>query len=134
MAVEAVLGDVQLTSEEPLRVGSLPLEDLVERLAPLERFRLLRPEVLEVTFGALVDAGVVGVGSGGEPGWRREGAVLLGERLERRGAPGPARHRITPVPVWVPEYATRSRWASLRRAPAGGRCNGSAGSGASRNS
>ncbi len=45
--VETVLGDVQLTAEEPLRVRSLPLEDLVERLPPEERLRQFRPEPLE---------------------------------------------------------------------------------------
>src|SRR5512132_1348061 len=40
----------------------------------------------------------------------------------------------TPVFVWVPEYATRSPLLFLGRAPADGRCSGSAGSGATRSS
>ncbi len=98
VTVEAVLGEVELTAEEPLRVRRLPLEDLVERLSPEELFRLLRPEPLEVTLRALVDTGVVGVRLGGEVGGRREPAVLLGEGLERRGALGVARHRFHPRP------------------------------------
>ena len=45
VAVEAVLGDVQLAAGEPLRVGCVPLEDLLERLAPYEQlFGLALPE------------------------------------------------------------------------------------------
>jgi hypothetical protein len=47
MAVEAVLGDVQAPTDEPLRERSLPFEGLFEGLAPLkEGFCLLRPEAI----------------------------------------------------------------------------------------
>src|SRR5207302_7400252 len=70
--VEAVLRDVQLAAEEPLRVRRLPLEDLAEGLTPLQRLRLLCPEPLEVAVGPLVDLGVADVGLRRELGRRRK--------------------------------------------------------------
>jgi len=53
VAVDAVVGDVELAADVPLRVRELPLEELVEVLEPRDALPALRfPELLEV---ALVD-------------------------------------------------------------------------------
>src|SRR5207247_5041489 len=83
VAIQAVLRDVQLAADEPLRVRRLPLEHLRERLPPEQGLRLLRPETLEIALRALVDARVLHVRLRRERGRRREAAVLLGEGLER---------------------------------------------------
>ena len=56
VAVDAVVGDVELAAHEPLgerRVG--PVEDLVPLLVPVQRLRLLGPEALRVGLGLLPD-------------------------------------------------------------------------------
>src|SRR5215212_4132642 len=57
MAVEAVVGDVQLPVREPLVEGGLGVvEDLRGPLGPVEKLRgLLGPEPLRVTLSLLVD-------------------------------------------------------------------------------
>ena len=48
MTVEAVVGDVQLSAEIPLRVGKLPLQQVRERLEPGDPLApLALPEFLE---------------------------------------------------------------------------------------
>ena len=77
--VDAVVGDVQLAAEEPLRVGKLPLEQLVERFEPgdaLAAFPL--PEGLPAF---VVDARLR-VCLGGEFGGRWEPPLLEQERVD----------------------------------------------------
>src|SRR5436190_1501502 len=56
VAVDAVVGDVELAAHEPLGVGWVgPVEHLVPLLLPFERLGLLGPEALVVAVGLLVD-------------------------------------------------------------------------------
>jgi hypothetical protein len=55
LVVEAVVGDVGLTSYEPLGVRRVPLEDLIPLLEPVQITGALRPETLEILTGLLVD-------------------------------------------------------------------------------
>ena len=77
VAVEAVGGDVQLAAREPLGERRIrPVEDLVERLDPVELLGPRAPPRLGVVVRPLVDARVGGVRLRDELGRRREG--LLG--------------------------------------------------------
>ena len=55
MAIDAVVADVELAPDVPLRVRRLPFEELVPGLEPRDAFRLLGPEVLQ---RAVVDRGL----------------------------------------------------------------------------
>ena len=82
VAVDAVVGDVELAADEPLgerRVG--PVEHLVPLLGPVERLGLLGPEALGVLLGPLVDAGVGDDRVRGELARRRE-RLLVEQLLE----------------------------------------------------
>jgi hypothetical protein len=75
VAVEAVVGDVQLPADEPLGVGQLPLADGVPLGVPVEQLPgLLGPEALVVARRLVV-----------HPRARDEGALL--ERLGGRERP-----------------------------------------------
>jgi hypothetical protein len=82
MAVEAVVGDVELAVGEPLREGRVgPVEYLGERRVPVECVRLRRPERISV-------AGRLGIQLGrgdrvvGEVGSGRESAVFVEEVVD----------------------------------------------------
>ena len=62
--VDAVVADVDRAADVPLRVGGLPLVELVPGLKPADAFCLLCPELVEA---AVVDVGL-GVGLPGEIG------------------------------------------------------------------
>src|SRR6266446_3551372 len=47
MAVDAVVANVELSSEKPFRVGRLPLVELVPGLEERDPFRLVGPELVE---------------------------------------------------------------------------------------
>src|SRR4029077_17710501 len=87
--VEAVVGDVQLAAEEPLRVRELPVEQLRERLEPDDTFaRFAFPERIE----RLVVDLRLGIRLRGELGRGWEGALL-----EEKGVDvlaGLRRHRM----------------------------------------
>src|SRR5437762_834992 len=55
MPVDAVVTDVELSTDVPLRVRRLPLEELVPGLEPRDPLRLLAPEALQ---RAVVDIGL----------------------------------------------------------------------------
>ena len=60
MTVEAVLGDVELATDEPLGIRELPVEHGLPRLLPGDEIgRLTRPERLEIGGGLRVQ-GTVG--------------------------------------------------------------------------
>ncbi len=64
--IDAVVGDVELPTREPLRERQVPLEGRLERLRPVDPLACeLRPEALEVAFGLVVEPGRC-VGLGGE--------------------------------------------------------------------
>ena len=93
--VDAVVRDVELAAEVPLRVRELPLEELVEGLEPgdaLPPFRL--PELAPV---ALVDVRL-GVCLRGEVGWRAVTALFEEERLDRLVVGFFSRHGAHPNP------------------------------------
>ena len=78
--VDAVVRDVELAAEVPLRVGKLPLEELVEGLEPGDALASLGlPELAPV---ALVDVGL-GVCLRGEVRRRAVTALFEEERLDR---------------------------------------------------
>jgi hypothetical protein len=84
VAVDAVVGDVELAVGEPLgerRVG--PVEHLVGLLVPVQRLGLLGPEPLVVLVGPLEDRGVVDDRAAGELLGRLE--LLLVEQLLQLG-------------------------------------------------
>jgi hypothetical protein len=58
--VDAVVGDVELAADEPLRERRVgPVEDLVPLLEPVQRLGLLGPPALVVLVGLVVDRRVV---------------------------------------------------------------------------
>ena len=80
VAVDAVVGDVELAAEVPLRVRQLPLVELRERLEPGDALAALAlPELLEV---ALVDVRLRDR-ERGELGRRRIAPLLDEDRLDR---------------------------------------------------
>ena len=83
--VDAVVRDVELAADVPLRVRKLPLEELVEGLEPGDALAALRlPELAPV---ALVDVRLR-VRLRGEVGRRVVGALFEEERLDRLVAQG----------------------------------------------
>ncbi len=83
MAVQAVVGDVQLAAEEPLGEGKVPLEDLVERAVPAHvLFRLLCPEGLGVGLCLVVEARIGDPRLGAELGARSERASLVEQGVD----------------------------------------------------
>jgi hypothetical protein len=82
MAVEAVHRDVQLTSNEPLRVRRVPLEHLVPPARPLQFIREFRPEGKGIALGLRVDLFVLNPGSVAECGWRRKTAIFVKKVVE----------------------------------------------------
>jgi len=59
VTIDAVVGDVELATGEPLGEGQVPLQRRLERLRPADPLaRELRPERLEVAFGLLVQRGL----------------------------------------------------------------------------
>ena len=100
VAVDAVVADVQLATDEPLGERQLPFQGRLERLGPVDPLaRALRPEGLEVALGFLVQVGL-GVGLGRERRIGREGPRLgeqildLGRRGGRLDAHGTPRMRV----------------------------------------
>src|SRR6476619_3885813 len=59
VAVEAVVGEIQLSAEVPLRPRMPPLEDFVPFLEPVQVFGDASPELLRLLDGFAVDALVV---------------------------------------------------------------------------
>ena len=98
VAVDAVVGDIELAADEPLRERQVPLERLVERLDPGDPLaRELRPEGLEVALGLLVDAGV-DVRLCDELGRRRELALLGEQGLDLGSGDGSVDSVVTRIP------------------------------------
>ena len=63
MAVEAVLGDVELSVFEPFGEGKIPLKHGAEVAGPAQQFSgLARPESLVVGVGFVIQRTVVGQG------------------------------------------------------------------------
>src|SRR5580704_5934794 len=86
MAVEAVVGDVELAAQEPFRMGQIPFENFLGRLEPVQHFRLLGPKFLRIGRGLLIyllvfferlDAGFLA-----EILWRRDGLLFEYVRVE----------------------------------------------------
>ena len=75
MAVEAVVGDVELSAGKPFRVRQVPFEDFLGRLEPVEHLRLLAPEFFGVVHGLLIHLSIV---------FERLDASLLAEIVGRR--------------------------------------------------
>src|SRR6201999_1880789 len=101
VAVDAVVGDVQLAADEPLGERRVrPVEHLVPLLVPVQRLGALGPEPLVVLVRALVDRGVRDDRVLGEVLGRRERLLveellqLLLERLTFR------RHAFSSASGW----------------------------------
>src|SRR5262249_39778633 len=80
--VEAVVRDIELSADEPFRVGKLPLLRLLPRLHPSELFGLLFPEPDRVGLGVLVDRRALDARRLGEVLWRRKLPSLFQECLD----------------------------------------------------
>ena len=98
VAVEAVVGDVELGADEPLGEGQIPLEDRVPLLVPRDQLgRLLGPEALEVLVGLVVQRGVDDQSVLLERFRRRKCAVLDEVVLDRGpGHRGVVSHSVPP--------------------------------------
>src|SRR5262249_22055036 len=59
-AVEAVVRDVELAADKPLRMRLLPVKDAVPALDPVEPLRLPGPEAVGVVVGLLPESLVLG--------------------------------------------------------------------------
>jgi hypothetical protein len=80
VAIDAVVGEVQLATDEPLGERQLPLERLVERLVPTDALAgELFPEGDVVALSLFVERRL-GIGPGGESRVGRKDA-LLGEKV-----------------------------------------------------
>src|SRR5262249_51719499 len=88
----AVVGDVELPPDEPLRIGQLPLEGLPPRLEPSELAGLLLPEAEGVGLGLLVDRRRLDAGALGEGPARRGLPSFLWQRLDGVGDLDRGRH------------------------------------------
>src|SRR5687767_1111026 len=62
VAVETVVGCVQLAAYEPFGMRGLPLEHPLPRLEPLELARPFAPEGFGVGRGTIIDTGIGGIG------------------------------------------------------------------------
>jgi hypothetical protein len=83
--VDAVVRDVQLAADVPLRVRQLPVAELLEVLEPADALTPLGlPELVEVP---VVDVRL-GVGLRGEVRWRWVPPLLEQDRLDRRSGQG----------------------------------------------
>ena len=110
--VDAVVGDVQLAAEVPLRVRRLPLAELRERLEPGDPLAALRrPELLEV---ALVDLRLR-VRLRGELRRRRVAPLLEEDRLDRVRHQGSRSYGYS-VSTSAPSSVTSTR-SSSRQPP-----------------
>src|SRR3954470_19604826 len=78
MAVQAVVGSVDLAADEPLNEGRFPVADLVPLLEPVELPCPALPEALAILCGLFPDVGVLDIGVLGELLW---GRVDLGTRV-----------------------------------------------------
>ena len=108
--IQAVVGDVQLAAEEPLRVGKLPLDGLPPRLEPPELLGLALPEPDGIPARLAVDRG----GSSPAPPSRRSSAA--GTSAPPSGGPR-----------WARCLSWLSAWRSSRRREVGtpgARCPG----------
>ena len=85
MAVEAVVGGVELAADEPLGEGGLPVQHGVPLLEPVQFFGQAGPESGGILGGAVVDGGVGEIGGGGESGGRREAAFFLQQGVDAAG-------------------------------------------------
>ena len=109
VAVDAVVGDVELAADEPLRERGLPVEHLPERLRPGQPLRLLGPEPIAVGVGALVPL-FRGVGLLGETFRRREAAALGGQVVQRG-----SRHLLWPPRRGAPDASATSPGLAYKR-------------------
>ena len=148
VAVEAVVGDVELAADEPLGVRRIgPVEHLLPRLRPVERLGLLGPEALVVLLRLAVDRLAVGdVRLLDELGRRRERLALeqllevllkgraVGHVVSSSSACLPVLSggyplTVTAAPSRRPGQSPTGRRArgtsARRRAPWTGRCPGS---------
>ena len=118
MAVDAVVGDVELAAGEPLGERQVPLEGRLERLRPVEPLaRALRPEGLEVRVGLRVELGRrVGLGREGRVG--REACATRRGGSRSRAMEGAARRSRGPScskaagPRIVPLLTVPNRWVA----------------------
>ena len=119
VAIDAVVGHVELAAGEPLRERQLPFEGLVERRRPVDPLPgALGPEGLEVGLGLRVQVRR-GVGLGGEGRIRRKEPGFGEEVFDLR-----RRKRMLDahgVPRVRPGLARPSYRAPCPRATAGGR-------------
>src|SRR5439155_14379143 len=81
MAIEAVVGHVELAADEPLGVRRLPLQRLLPRLEPVELPSALLPELHGIPRGLGVDRLLVHHGVLHERLGRGKLALLLEERF-----------------------------------------------------
>ena len=88
VAVEAVIGEIDLAADEPFCPRAIPLENLVPFLEPVQFAGDPRPELLGIVDGFLVEALVfleaLDVGVLAEFCWRIELALLVQDGINIR--------------------------------------------------
>ena len=82
VAVDAVVGDVQLAADEPFHPGHIPVQHLVPGREPVQLLGFLGPESLRIAQGAFVNVRVAGIGLPAKVLRGRESAALLEQRGE----------------------------------------------------
>ena len=86
MAVEAVVGEIELAAHEPFGPGCIPFEDFSPGFEPVEVMRNAAPESFGIAGGFGVEALVIfdaaNVGVGGEAGRGREDALFVERGLD----------------------------------------------------
>ena len=91
MAVNAVVGYIELPAQEPLGKGGVrPVQHRIPGAEPVQLPGKPRPEPLRILARRLINAGVGDVGAGGKLRRRRVGAVLLQQGFKSAGI---LRHR-----------------------------------------
>ncbi len=101
VTVDAVVGDVEPTADEPRGERRLrPVEHLGERLSPGQMGRLLRPEPQPIGRSRVVQ-GRLRIGLAGELRRRREGAVLVAEVGQGVGSEVVVGHGASEPKHWV---------------------------------
>ena len=89
MTVEAVVGKIDLASDEPLGPGAIPFENFVPFLEPVEFGGNFAPKLVGIIDRLLIEALVLGesfdVSVAAEFGGRVEAALLLEDGVDATG-------------------------------------------------
>ena len=80
VAIDAVVGDVQLAADEPFGPGHVPVQHLLPGREPIELPGFVGPERLGIARGTIIDGGIAGIGLPAKLLGGRESSALLEQR------------------------------------------------------